>query len=170
MRTKGLRDLPLYFGSLSAIALALSASSAGAQELRNHDLCRQSRAYTPEELGNGHIISEGLDSCETVEGVTKGAIWTSYGVWESDDGKTFKEVAGWAIGRKPGSTNVCQEMTIYGTSEPVTTDGKVTGWTASGQCTVTLSTGDWASLSGKTWYWTATSTGPMTYEIHSEVK
>ena len=113
---------------------------------------------------------ESQDRCETVEGVTKGAIWTSYGVWESADGATFKELAGWAIGRKPGSTTVCQDAIEYGTSQPVMTDGKVTGWRASGQCAVTLSTGDWASLSGKTWHWTAVSTGPMTYEIHSEVK
>src|SRR5271169_3148903 len=109
----------LYVSGLSAIALTLGTLSAGAQELRNHDLCRQSR------------------------GVTQGAIWTSYGMWEADDKGMMKDRGGWAIGRKPGSINICQDITETGTGEPVLTDGKVTGWTSSGQCRITVSTGDW---------------------------
>ena len=103
-------------------------------------------------------------------GVTKGAIWTSYGMWEADDKGMMKDRGGWAIGRKPGSINICQDITETGAGEPVLTDGKVTGWTSSGQCRITVSTGDWAALAGKTWHWTATSTGPQAYEVHSEVK
>src|SRR6202046_5557382 len=78
----------LRFSSLAAAALAFSAFGprAGAQELRNHDLCRQTSTYPPEQLGDrdGHMLNSGMDSCETVEGVTKGAIWTSYIMWEWD--------------------------------------------------------------------------------------
>ena len=115
------------------------------------------------------MLNYGLDSCETVEGVTKGAVWTSYIVWEWD-GPKAKELAGWSVGRKDGATQACQEIPEKGTNELIMTDGKVTGWTASGQCVVTMGTGDFASMAGKTWYWNAKPTGPMTYEIMSTVK
>jgi hypothetical protein len=167
----GIKHLPLYFGSLSAIALTLGISSTGAQEMKNHDLCRQGGTYPLEQLGDrdGHGISSGTDSCETVEGVTKGAVWTGFIMWEWD-GPKAKEVAGWGIGRKDGATQVCQDLTEKGQSELVIKDGKVTDWAASGQCVITMGTKDWASMVGKTWYWNAKPTGQMTYEIHSEVK
>ena len=56
----------LYVSGLSAIALTLGTLSAGAQELRNHDLCRQSRGVTPEQLSGGHMLWELVDVCETV--------------------------------------------------------------------------------------------------------
>jgi hypothetical protein len=166
-----MQNLLRFCGSAPvALAFAALAPSAGAEELRNHDLCRQSRGMTPEQLSGGHMLWESVDICETVEGATKGAIWTSYGMWEADDKGMTKDRGGYAIGRKPGSINICQDITQTGSGEPILTDGKVTGWTASGQCLITVSTGDWAALGGKTWYWTATSTGPQAYEIHSEVK
>ena len=163
----------LRFSGLAAAALAFAAFAPGAvaQELRNHDLCRQTSTYPPEQLGDrdGHMLNSGLDSCETVEGVTKGAVWTGYVMWEWD-GPKAKELAGWAVGRKAGATQTCQDIPEKGTNELIITDGKVTGWTASGQCVVTMATGDFASMAGKTWYWNAKPTGPMTYEIHSTVK
>jgi hypothetical protein len=81
-----------------------------------------------------------------------------------------KELAGWAVGRKVGATQTCQDIPEKGTIELVMTDGKVTGWTASGQCVVTMGTGDFASMAGKTWYWNAKPTGPMTSEINSTIK
>ena len=165
----GIKHLPLYFGSLAAIALALGVLSAGAQELRNHDLCRQVTPYSQEQLGDrdGHMLSVGSDNCETVEGVTKGAVWNSQTVWEWN-GTKAKEVAGWCVGRKPGAITTCQDTDA--TIELILTDGKVTGWTASGHSPVTMATGDWAFLNGKTWYWTAKPTGLYTFEINSEVK
>ena len=38
-----------------------------------------------------------VDICETVEGVTKGAVWTSNGVWEADDKGMTKERGGWGV-------------------------------------------------------------------------
>jgi hypothetical protein len=151
--------------------LALAAPNAVAQELHNHDLCRQTSTYPLEQLGDrdGHARNSGMDSCETVEGVTKGAIWTSFIMWEWD-GPKAKELAGWAVGHKVGATQTCQDIPEKGTIELVMTDGKVTGWTASGQCVVTMGTGDFASMAGKTWYWNAKPTGPMTSEINSTIK
>ena len=114
-------------------------------------------------------MNSGMDSCETVEGVTKGAIWTTYIMWEWD-GPKAKELAGWAVGRKTGATQTCQDIPEKGTIELIMTDGKVTGWTASGQCVVTMGTGDFASMAGKTWFWNAKPTGPMTYENNSTIK
>jgi hypothetical protein len=163
-----IKRLPLYLVSLSAVAMALSVSSVNAQELSDHDLCRNTTTNPMESLGDrdGHALSTGMDSCETVEGVAKGAIWTNSAIWEWD-GPKAKELTGWAIGRKAGATQFCQDQ---GTLELIMTDGKVTGWKASGQCLVTMATGDWASMVGKTWYWTDTPTGPMTNEIHSVIK
>ena len=168
---KGIQHFPLYFGGLSAIGLALAAPNAVAQELHNHDLCRQTSTYPLEQLGDrdGHAMNSGMDSCETVEGVTKGAIWTSFIMWEWD-GPKAKELAGWAVGRKTGATQTCQDIPEKGTIELIMTDGGVTGWTASGQCVVTMGTGDFASMAGKTWFWNAKPTGPMTYENNSTIK
>jgi hypothetical protein len=163
----------LRFGGLASAALGFAAFSSGAsaQELRNHDLCRQTTPFLPEQLGDreGHTLVAGGNSCETVEGVTKGAIWTDYSMWEWD-GPKAKELAGWAVGRKNGATQTCQDLTEKGTIELVMTNGKVTGWTSSGQCVVTMATGDWASMAGKTWHWIDTPTGTITSEIHSTVK
>jgi hypothetical protein len=59
----------LHFSGSAAAALAFAAfaPSAIAQELRNHDLCRQSRGMTPEQLSGGHMLWESVDICETVE-------------------------------------------------------------------------------------------------------
>ena len=96
-------------------------------------------------------------SCETVEGVTKGAVWHPLSMWEWD-GTKAKELSGYGVGRKAGATTTYQDA--EGTVELMVTDGKVTGWTASGHSPVTMATGDWASFNGKTWFWTAKPTGP----------
>jgi hypothetical protein len=44
------------------------------------------------------------------------------------------------------------------------TDGKPSGWTASGHGIVTMGTGSWAALNGKTYEWTAKGTGPNVME------
>lgn len=61
-----------------------------------------------------------------MEGVTEGTIWTNYGMYEWD-GPKAKELAGWAVGRKFGATQTCQDIPEKGTIELVMTDGKVAG-------------------------------------------
>jgi quercetin dioxygenase-like cupin family protein len=169
MRMKGIKHLPLYFGSLSAITLALGAPSAVAQELHNHDICRNVTTFGPEQLGDrdGHSLTMAQDSCETVEGVTKGAVWHELSMLEWD-GTKAKVLSGYGVGRKAGATTTYQDA--EGTVELIVTDGKVTGWTGSGHAPVTMATGDWASFNGKTWFWTGKSTGPYTFEINSTLK
>jgi hypothetical protein len=160
----------LSVGGLLLIASAVSTPTGSAEELRNHDLCRQATPYPPEQLDReGHTLIMGMDSCETVEGVTKGAIWQSFGMWEWD-GPKAKEMTGWAIGRKLGAIQVCNELPEKATLELVLTDGKVTGWKASGQCVVTLATGHFTSMLGKTWYWDVKSTGLLTSDNDSVIK
>jgi hypothetical protein len=51
-----------------------------------------------------------------------------------------------------------------GTLEVTMTDGKPSGWTASGHGIVTLATGSLASLNGKKYEWTGKGTGPNVFE------
>ena len=81
---RGIKLVPLCFGSLSAIAFALSAPSATAQEPHGHILCRDVAAFTPEQLGDreGHALSIGQSSCEVTEGPVAGAVQTETNMWE----------------------------------------------------------------------------------------
>ena len=163
------KQLPLCLGGLPAIALALGAGSAAGQELHNHDICHRVAFLPPDPLGDreGHALGITQDNCETVEGVGKGAVWNNYSMWEWD-GTKAKELAGYGVARKAGATTTFRD--VDGTLELTLTDGKVTGWTASGNSVVTMGTGDWASFNGKKWHWVAKSTGPMTSEANSTLK
>ena len=62
----------LRFSGLAAAALAFAPSTV-AQELHNHDLCRQTGTYPPEQLGDhdGHMLNYGLDSWTEGERVSR---------------------------------------------------------------------------------------------------
>jgi hypothetical protein len=53
---------------------------------------------------------------------------------------------------------------VDGTLEVTMTDGKPSGWTASGHGIVTLATGSWASLNGEKYEWSGKGTGPNVFE------
>jgi hypothetical protein len=160
---RGIKLVPLFFGSPSAIAFALAAPSATAQELHGHSVCREVGAFTPEQLGDreGHALSIGQASCQDTEGPVSGAVVTETGMWEWD-GPKAKELSDYGVARKPGATFAFQHTD--GTLEVTMTDGKPSGWTASGHGIVTLATGSWASLNGKKYEWTAKGTGPNVFE------
>jgi PAB1-binding protein PBP1 len=128
---RGLKLVPLCFGSLSAIAFALAVPSAAAQELHGHIVCRSVGAFTPEQLGDreGHALSTTQSSCQGTEGPTAGAVQTETNMWEWD-GPKAKELSGYGVARKPGATFAFQHPD--GTLEVTMTDGKPSGWTASG--------------------------------------
>jgi hypothetical protein len=153
----------LCFGSLSAIAFALAVPSATAQELHGHNVCRGVGPSTPEQLGDreGHALSIGQESCQTTEGPAAGAVVTGTSMWEWD-GPKAKELSGYGVARMPGPTFAYQ--ITDGTLEVTMTDGKPSGWTASGHAIATLATGSWASFNGKKGEWTAKSTGPNAWE------
>ena len=163
MRMKGIRHLPLCVGSLSAIAFALAVPSATAQELHGHNVCRNVGAFTPEQLGDreGHALSISQSSCQVTEGPVAGAVQAETNVLEWD-GPKAKELSDYGVARKPGATFAFQHTD--GTLEITMTDGKPSGWTASGHGIVTLATGSWASLNGKKFEWTGKGTGPDVFE------
>ena len=150
---RGIKLVPLYFGSLSAIAFALAAPIATAQELHGHKVCRDIDAFTPEQLGDreGHALAIGQTSCQITEGPFTGAVLTETSMLEWD-GPKAKELSGYGVARKPGATFAFQHTD--GTLEVTMTDGKPSGWTASGHAIATLATGSWASSIGKKDEWT----------------
>jgi hypothetical protein len=83
-------------------------------------------------------------------------------MWEWE-GPKAKELSGAGVGRKPGAALAFQDTD--GTLEVTMTDGKPSGWTASGHSIVTMATGSWASLNGKKVEWTSKGTGPNVHEV-----
>ena len=150
---RSIKLVPLCFGSLSAIAFALAVPSATAQELHGHILCRGVGAFTPEQLGDreGHALLIAESSCQVTEGPLAGGVVTETSMLEWD-GPKAKELSDFGVGRKPGATEAFQHTD--GTLELTMTDGKPSGWTASGHGIVTLATGNLASLNGKKYEWT----------------
>jgi hypothetical protein len=122
-----------------------------------------------EDLGDrqGHSLQVGDYSCRVIDGPMAGAILTGTGVWEWD-GATGTFLSGFVVVRKPGATVVSQ--TLSGKAEATMSDGKATGWTASGQTVWLLATGSAESIKGKTISWTAKGTGPHEFEVTSTVK
>jgi hypothetical protein len=155
----------LHFGGSAAAALAFAAfaPSVVAQELHGHCLCRAVGAFTPEQLGDreGHALSIGQSSCQVTEGPDAGAVQAETNVLEWD-GPKAKELSAYGVKRKPGATLAFEHTD--GTVEVTMTDGKPSGWTGSGHGVVTLATGSWASLNGKTFEWTGKGTGPNVFE------
>lgn len=151
--------LPLCAPFALTTAFAFAAPGAAAQELHGHDVCRQVGAFAPEPLGDrqGHALSITQDSCQTTEGPTAGAIMSSSSVLEWDGAKA-KSLSAYGVARKPGATLAFQG--VDGAVDVIMNDGKPTGWTASGHTLITLATGSWASLKGKTVEWASKGTGP----------
>jgi hypothetical protein len=120
----GIKHLPLYLGSLSAIVFALAAPTATAQELHGHIVCRGVGAFTPEQLGDreGHALSIGESSCQISEGPVAGAVQTETNMWEWD-GPKAKELSAYGVARKPGATFAFQH--IDGTLEVTMTDERL---------------------------------------------
>jgi hypothetical protein len=94
---RGIKLVPLCFGSLSAIAFTLAVPSATAQELHGHNVCRSVGAFTPEQLGDrdGHALSITESSCQVTEGPTAGAVQDETNVLEWDGPKGERAVSLW---------------------------------------------------------------------------
>jgi hypothetical protein len=93
---RGIKLVPLCFGSLSVIAFALAVQSAAAQEVHGHILCRAVGAFAPEQLGDreGHALSIGQSSCQVTEGPVADAVQTETNMWEWD-GPKATELSGY---------------------------------------------------------------------------
>jgi hypothetical protein len=85
-----------------------------------------------------------------------GGVQTGTDIWEWD-GPNAVSVSGNGVTRKEGATVVY--VSNSGKVALTMTDGKVTGWTASGQGRYAVAAGSAAPLAGKSYTWTAKSTG-----------
>ncbi len=152
----------MYVGPLSVLLAVFAVPGARAQET-GHEVCRSTGGFTPEQLGDreNHNLLISQASCEQTAGPAAGAFEddTAMSEW---DGPRAKELTGFGVSRKPGATLAFRDLD--GQVELTMADGKPTGWTATGHSVVTMATGPWSSLKGRTSSWTSKSTGPSTYE------
>lgn len=155
---------------LCAAALALASAGAVAQSgsttVKLHCFSVGNGAPT-EALGDreGHAVSVGQITCRVEGGLTDGGIYTGTSIAEWDKGSAVVLSAS-GVTRKPGAVTASQ--TTEGKQSLVMTEGKVTGMTGSGRGRYTLATGSAASLAGKAFSYTFSTTGPGQFLV--EVK
>jgi hypothetical protein len=130
--------------------------------------CMSTGASAAEPLGDreGHAIQVSSGTCRIEGGPLDGAVMTQNTIWEADKA-TSTVLSGDGTQRKPGAT-AAYRLTA-GTLNPIMQDGKPIGWAASGKGLFTLGIGSAASLTGKSYSWTARSTGNRTYSIETSM-
>lgn len=154
--------------AFAALAFAAFAPSAVAQENTTVWACQFVGAGLLEPLGDreGHAISVGQYSCRSESGPLAGAVATGASIYEWDGPKATL-ISDSGVDRKPGATGVWKST--EGKLTATMADGKMMGWTGSGRGVVSLATGAWASMAGKSYTWTAKSIGPgAQYSIESK--
>ena len=155
----------LRFSGLAATTLifAAFAQSAIAQEVMKFSCQVVGGSGTPEPLGDreGHNITVLTASCRSAGGVLDGALTTAQEIWEWD-GTNAKMLLESGVIRKPGAL-ATYELT-EGKLELTMTDGKVTGFTASGKGRWPTATGTAASLAGKSGTFKSWPTGAGQWE------
>jgi hypothetical protein len=155
----------LRFIGLPATALALAAFAPGAmaQEVIKFSCQVVGGSGTPEPLGDreGHNITVLTASCRSAGGVLDGALTTAQEIWEWD-GTNAKMLLESGVIRKPGALATF-ELT-EGKLALTVTDGKVTGFTASGKGRWPTATGTAASLAGKSGTFKSWPTGAGQWE------
>ena len=156
-------------GITAALAFAAFAPGAVAQEITDTYTCLSLGAGAPEPLGDrdGHSISIGEYSCRVDSGPMSGGVVTGTGILEWD-GPNAVMRSNSGVMRKPGATVVY--VGTEGKLALTMTDGKVTGFTASGRGTNVVATGSAASVAGKSTTWTAKSTGPGQFAIEDKIE
>jgi hypothetical protein len=162
-----MRYLFKAFGIGTAIAFAAFAPDALAQEITYTWTCQDVGTDPPEALGDreGHSISINVASCHSETEPMSGAVLTGTTIWEWN-GPNAVLLSSNGVIRKPGATVVYQNT--GGSLALTMTDGKVTGFTASGKGDEKLATGSLAVLAGKPYTWTANPAGPGQFTL--EVK
>ena len=143
----------------AAVAFAAFAPPAVAQEVTYTWTCQDVGASPPEPLGDkeGHSISVAAVSCHSKSESMSGALLTGTYIWEWN-GPNAVLLSATGVIRKPGATMVYQET--GGSIALTMTDGKVTGFTASGKGYEKLATGSLAALAGTPYTWTVKPAGP----------
>jgi opacity protein-like surface antigen len=145
----------------TALLLALPVSASAQDKAQDHWVCQDVGHPSQEPLGDreGHAIEVAQYSCRIESGQWAGAVSNGTIIWEWDGPKaTMLSDSG--VTRKPGGGTVVWK----GDEGQITltmTDGKVTGFTASGQGKNVLVIGDWpAKKGGPIYHWTAKPDGP----------
>ncbi len=153
----------------TAIAFAAFAPDAVAQENTITLTCQSIGSGPPEPLGDreGHSISVPQFSCRVDSGPMSGGVLTGAAIWEWDKTNGVL-VSGSGVARKPGATEV--EVYTEGKIALTMADGKVTGFTASGRGSYPVAIGGAASLAGKSFTFTAKSTGSDQFSAENKTE
>ena len=154
----------------AAIALAAVAPSAAVAQDNTFTLaCQNIGGGAAEPLGDraDHSIFVNDYSCRFDSGPMKGGVSTANAILEFD-GPNAVVVSGNGVVRAPGATVVYQEA--GGKVALTMTDGKVTGFTASGQGSFRMATGSAASLAGKSYTFATKSTGQGQFAVEITVQ
>ena len=157
-----MRNLSKICGVVAAVAFMAVAPSAVAEEATKN-VCQYIGHDSPENLGDreGHGIVVVSSTCRVESGPLEGGVLTAQYIWEFD--KTNGTVIfGGGVIRKAGATVVYQYT--EGKWAVTMADGKVTGYTSSGNGRWAVASGSAASLAGKTFTWTSKPTGAGQYE------
>jgi hypothetical protein len=150
---------------ICAAALALVSAGAAAQAGSTAKLyCHTVGNGAPEALGDreGHAVSVGHYTCRIEGGATDGGILTGTTIAEWDKGSAIL-LSGTGITRKPGAVTAFQHTECK--QSLVMTDGKPAGITGSGRGRYILATGSAASLAGRTYSYTFSTTGPNQFVV-----
>ncbi len=147
---------------LSTIGL-IGPSGAALADLIGRYECNIIGPVGLEPIGDheGHVLRSYDFSCQGVDGLLKGAVYTATSVSEIDGSQVTFHLGG-GIHRAAGGLAVGQ--LLEGAGSAVVLDGRPRA-TASGKVTVKLASGTLAALSGKTLKWSAKPIGFNRFEM-----
>jgi hypothetical protein len=156
-------------GLLLVAALTTSVPTAWAQAISYRAVCTNHGANWNEPVGDrdGHSLQVGDATCAIQGGPMDGAVATQQVLWEYDKG-VGTLLSSHSVARRPGSMAVTVGRS--GKLNLQMTDGRVTGWTASGTLSYVSATGSAAGLEKKNANWTSRPTGNRTYVIEIVVE
>ncbi len=147
--------MKLFYKPLTrAVGVAcITLASGMALAESNRWVCQTLGTAAIEPLGDreGHAIFVGGFSCRLEGGALDGGIATGTNSWELDKG-VGALVSGFGVIRKPGATVIFQNS--GGTYTPIIADGKMAGFTGTGQGRFTLGAGSASALNGKNYSFT----------------
>ena len=150
-------------GMATAVVVAGMAPGAMAQDVSKFVCQAVGLNGAPEPLGDreGHGISVTTESCRNTGGPMDGGLTSGQSIWEWD-GPNAKMLLESGVVRKPGAI-ATYEIT-EGNLALTMTDGKVTGFTASGKGRWPTASAAAAALAGRSWSFKARSTGAGQWE------
>ncbi len=155
-------------GTLLTILLAALANSGAAAVEANttRSMCHNSGPHPVEPFGDRpeHALQVIDSSCTMEGGPLDGTVLTQQTIWEY--GKdAITQLSSQGVYRKPGT--IAAYVNSAGTLLLQYTDGRFTGWTASGKGRIAAAAGGASSLNGKTYSWTARAIGNRNYVIET---